>query len=311
MKKRLGILSIGALIAFAVFSLNNGNGASATNVVTPAITASGVCVNDHVATISGQTSGFPDGEVLLFAQRGDLDFGSNSGTANAAYSFSVDVYNDLGPQTGSLNFDIFAQQGVNSVSQSINVDFSKCQPPVVSVASATFKLECVAQHPLLTAQVTVTGPDPAPDKFLTLVTTSGSLDPDVQDINWVTRDYAVMQADAFGAATGASLTANLVLGTTTVSSQTFTVPDCAPEVTTTTAAPTTTTEAPATTAPATTAPATTQPASTTVATGQPPVPPTGLPKTGSNTGWQALGAFLLLLIGTALVMVTRRRSQLS
>jgi LPXTG-motif cell wall-anchored protein len=190
---------------------SNGDCVPPPVVYTPAITASGVCVNDHVATISGQTSGFPDGAVLLFAQRGDLDFGANTGTANSAYSFPVDVYNDLGPQTGSLSFDgIFAQQGVYSVSVAIVVDFSKCQP--------------------------------AP-------------------------------------------------------------PTTQPPATTT----------PPTTAPPTTAPTTTQPAPSTVATGQPPVPPTGtLPKTGTGTtvGGIIIG-LVALLLGLGLVRITRRRPLLS
>lgn len=314
MKKRLGILSIIGAVAIAIFSFNPGsataNNTSNVSVVPTIVVTGSHCVSLDQAVVTGILSGF-DSPVMVLANTVDHTPGFTGVIGNGAFTLTINSESDVGPFKGltSFSIDVFDATGQIQLATAgvVVIDFTGCVP-VVSTASATFKLECVAQHPLLTAQVTVTGPDPAPDQFLTLVTTSGSLDPDVQDINWVTRDYAVMQADAFGAATGASLTANLVLGTTTVSSQTFTVPDCSPEVTTTTA-PTTTQPAPTTTVPA---PTTTQPAPPIVSVGEPPVPPVGgLPNTGSNTGWQALGAFLLLLIGTALVMVTRRRSQLS
>ncbi len=170
-----------------------------------------------------------------------------------------------------------------------------CPTEEESLASATFTLECFAEQAQLVANVAVSGP--VPDAFLTLVTTSGSLDPDVQDINWVTRSYAVLSASAFGADVGDSLTASLVLGSTTVDSQTFTVPDCSPEVTTTTQpAPTTTVPTTPTTVPVVT---TTPPVVTTVA------PPTKLPITGLPSV-VPIGAGILIFVGGTLLLIRRR-----
>lgn len=126
---------------------------------TPAITASGVCVSDHEATITGSTSGFPDGEVVLFAQRADIDYGGNSGTANGAFSFPVNVLSINGPQTGSMNFEIVAQQGDYSASVLVTVDFSKCQPaPVTTQPAPTTAPPTTAPVPTTAPPVVTTMP---------------------------------------------------------------------------------------------------------------------------------------------------------
>ena len=328
MKKRLGILSIGALIAFvAVFSLNS-NGASAHSARTASVQDGGSdsdsndCASDddsNNASLNASNAALSDAN----SDEADDDSGCNtdqsphkvtichatSSETNPWVRIVVDEhatnghFDNNGTPLAGHEGDVLLQGDVPC----------PAPPSPASTASATFDMQCntLLAGPLMTAQVTVVGPDPQPSQFLSFVITSGSLLNNVQDLSWVSRSYSVLEPYAFGVPAGASLTANLVLGTTTVSSQTFTVPDCSPVVTTTTApAPTTTQPAPTTTAPApttTVAPTTTQPAPTTVATTQPPVPPTGkLPKTGSSSGILVAIAALLLLVGGSLLAVRRR-----
>lgn len=107
-------------------------------IYNPTITARGVCIDKARATITGNTSGFPEGSVLVSANIGDLDYGSSTVAANGPFTIKA----DLSPtypegRTGNQGFLIFAEQGAYTASVQINVDFSKCQPVVETTVPPT------------------------------------------------------------------------------------------------------------------------------------------------------------------------------
>ncbi len=105
-------------------------------VYEPTIVAYSECLNDHAATISGTIGGFPKGPVTVSADRGDISFGWGE-FENGAFSFGIDVFNELGPQDGPLTFSIVAAAGSYSTSMLVEVQFQKCVEVTTTTAAPT------------------------------------------------------------------------------------------------------------------------------------------------------------------------------
>ena len=124
-------------------------------VYEPSVVAYSECLNDHAATISGTIAGFPKGPVTVSADRGDISFGWGE-FENGAFSFGIDVFNELGPQDGPLTFSIVAATGSYSASVLVEVQFQKCVEVTTTTAAPTTTAPPTTQATTTTTQATTT-----------------------------------------------------------------------------------------------------------------------------------------------------------
>lgn len=124
-------------------------------VYEPSVVAYSECINDHAATISGTIAGFPKGPVTVSADRGDISFGWGE-FENGAFSFGIDVFNELGPQDGPLTFSIVAVTGSYSASVLVEVQFQKCVEVTTTTAAPTTTAPPTTAATTTTTQATTT-----------------------------------------------------------------------------------------------------------------------------------------------------------